>query len=417
MSFLSKKVCIISSLIIPLSLGTTCFANFLPPSSNNLYNGIDVSEWQANINFSKVKNSGVDIVYIRTGKGSNYVDAYFQANYKNAKAAGLNIGFYHYVTATTTDEAIKQANFFVSLIKDLDSDCKLAMDFESFDSLNTEEINAIASTFLQTVEELSGRDVIIYSNTYNAIDTWNESLTIYPLWIAEYGVEEPRVNDKWDSWVGFQYSDTGTISGITSNSVDLDYFTYDIFLAPGSTSSNTSSSSSSSSNTLPSSHISSITYIVQPGDTLSSIALRYNTTVAQLVSLNHIANPNLIYIGQSLILTSSTPSSNSNTSQVTYVVQSGDTLSAIALDHNTTVTELVTLNNIADPNLIYVGETLILPQASSTTSVNNSTYTVQVGDTLWSIAQQFNTTVATLTLLNNISNPNLIYPGEVIQLS
>ncbi|MDA3731330.1 LysM peptidoglycan-binding domain-containing protein [Niameybacter massiliensis] len=435
MSHFFKKIITAFFIIIPLLLSTICFASSLSPSSNTLYNGIDVSEWQGNIDFSQVKDSGIDIVYIRTGEGSNYIDAYFNTNYKNAKAAGLNIGFYHYVTATTPEEAIEQAKFFVSLTKDLDPNCKLAMDFESFGSLNNEQINTIASTFLQTVKELSGKDVIIYSDTYNAINTWDNSLTIYPLWVAEYDVTEPRANDKWNHWVGFQYSDAGTVPGINTNSVDLDHFTPDIFLSGGSnvTSSNTSSTNTSSGSS--SNSLSYITYIVQSGDTLSAIALQYNTTVAELVALNNISNPNFIYVGESLTIPSSdtsptsstnttsstTTSSNTNTTSPTYIVQSGDTLSAIALQYNTTVAELVDLNNISNPNFIYVGETLILPQITSQTSTNiptntSSTYTVQVGDTLWGIAQQFDTTVATLTSLNNLSNPNLIYPGEIIQL-
>lgn len=363
MSHFFKKIITAFFIIIPLLLSTLCFASSLSASSNTLYNGIDVSEWQGNIDFSQVKDSGIDIVYIRTGEGSNYIDAYFNTNYKNAKAAGLNIGFYHYVTATTPEEAIEQAKFFVSLTKDLDPNCKLAMDFESFGSLNNGEINTIASTFLQTVKELSGKDVIIYSDTYNAINTWNNSLTIYPLWVAEYDVTEPRANDKWNHWVGFQYSDAGTVPGINTTSVDLDHFTPDIFL---SGTSNATSSNTSSTNT-------------------------------------------------------SSGSSSNSLSYITYIVQSGDTLSAIALQYNTTVAELVALNNISNPNFIYVGETLILPQTTSQTSTNiptntSSTYTVQVGDTLWGIAQQFDTTVATLTSLNNLSNPNLIYPGEIIQL-
>ena len=91
---------------------------------------------------------------------------------------------------------------------------------------------------------------------------------------------------------------------------------------------------------------------MQAGDTLSGIAARFGTTVAELVSLNNISDPNLIYVGQVLKIPSSGNSSR------TYTVQAGDTLSYIAAKFGTTVANLVTLNNISDPNLIYVGQVL-----------------------------------------------------------
>lgn len=69
-------------------------------SSEVLYNGIDVSDWQGYIDYSQVKNSGIDIVYIKASQGSTIIDSYFEANYNNAKANGLKVGFYHFLTAT-----------------------------------------------------------------------------------------------------------------------------------------------------------------------------------------------------------------------------------------------------------------------------------------------------------------------------
>ena len=86
--------------------------------------------------------------------------------------------------------------------------------------------------------------------------------------------------------------------------------------------------------------------------TLSGIATKFGTTVANLVSLNNISDPNLIYVGQVLKLPSSGNSSR------TYIVQEGDTLSSIATKFGTTVVNLVSLNNISNANLIYVGQVL-----------------------------------------------------------
>ncbi|NLF28953.1 MAG: LysM peptidoglycan-binding domain-containing protein, partial [Clostridiales bacterium] len=103
------------------------------------------------------------------------------------------------------------------------------------------------------------------------------------------------------------------------------------------------------------------TYTVVRGDTLSGIAARFGTTVAELVRLNNIANPNLIFPGQVLIISEGT--TPPPTGQ-TYTVVRGDTLSGIANRFGTTVAELVRLNGIADPNLIFPGQILIIREGS-----------------------------------------------------
>ena len=156
------------------------------------------------------------------------------------------------------------------------------------------------------------------------------------------------------------------------------------------------------------------TYTVQRNDNLTEIAARFGTTVAELVRLNNIANPNLIYPGQVLIIRESggsTPPSGATT----YTVQRNDNLTEIAARFGTTVAELVRLNNISNPNLIYPGQVLIIRESGgSTPPSGTTTYTVQRNDNLTEIAARFGTTVAELVRLNNISNPNLIYPGQVL---
>ena len=120
------------------------------PSNEQIYQGIDVSSWQGNIDFSAVKNSGIDFVYIKSSEGTRYIDPYFEQNYQNAKANGLKVGFYHYVTARNTEQAREQANFFARVISNKSPDCRLAMDFESFGNLTVNEINQISMVFLET---------------------------------------------------------------------------------------------------------------------------------------------------------------------------------------------------------------------------------------------------------------------------
>ena len=99
-----------------------------------MYKGIDVSVWQGDIDFSKVKEHGIEAVYIRAGEGDNITDKYFESNYQKARSAGLKYGFYHYVTARSTVQAKEQANFFANLIHTKPQDMRAAMDFENLRS-------------------------------------------------------------------------------------------------------------------------------------------------------------------------------------------------------------------------------------------------------------------------------------------
>lgn len=335
--------------IITLLFTIPVFA--FPPSNNELYNGIDVSEWQGRIDFERVKQSGIDIVYIRVSEGTDYIDPYFKENYEQARENDLKTGFYHYVTARTTEEARKEAEFFVSNIKGTQPDCKLAMDFEVFGDLSKNEINEISKVFLETVQELSGKECIIYSDAYNAAETFDEELAKeYAIWVADYFVSEPANNGKWSFWVGFQYSDIGKVNGINGN-VDKDYFTNGVLLNDTSEIPTDTSDSNDEQ----------FKYItIKRGETLSKIAIRYNTFYEYLAKINDISNPNLIYVGEKLKV----PVINReihDTSHILYVVKAGNTLNQIAREYNVSIERIVELNDIKNPNLIYVGEVLRIP--------------------------------------------------------
>ena len=165
-----------------------------------------------------------------------------------------------------------------------------------------------------------------------------------------------------------------------------------------------------------------ITYTVQRGDTLWAIARRYGTTSEEIAEINNISNPNLIYPGQQLkIPTNSTTEGEETrgTGDIIYTVQRGDTLSRIAREYNVTVAHIVELNDISNPNLIYPGDKLRITE-SDVTNLNPipkntySTYTVRRGDTLSEIARRFGVSVNYLVTANNIQNPNLIFPGQIL---
>ncbi|WP_143875769.1 LysM peptidoglycan-binding domain-containing protein, partial [Oenococcus oeni] len=127
--------------------------------------------------------------------------------------------------------------------------------------------------------------------------------------------------------------------------------------------------------------------------------------------------------------TSSTSSSSTSSSSKSYTVASGDTLTSIAKAYGTTVSAIATANNISNPDYIYVGEVLTIGSSTSTstststsstssssTSSSSKSYTVASGDTLTSIAKAYGVSISTLAKLNNISNTNLIYAGTTLKI-
>lgn len=155
------------------------------------------------------------------------------------------------------------------------------------------------------------------------------------------------------------------------------------------------------------------TYIVQKGDTLWSIAKRFNVGVNELKLTNNLSS-NLIDVGQSLIIPGVAPSDQTN---VTYVVQKGDTLYSIAKTNNTTVDELVNLNDLDNTDL-FIGQILELPNTGQSGVDNVYTedkYTVQKGDTLYSIALKYGVTPQELVNKNNLTS-NIIYVGDILTI-
>ena len=381
----------------------------LTPKGDLSYEGIDVSNWQRNIDYSQVKNSGVQIVYIKASEGTTFKDPYLEQNYSNAKANGLKVGFYHYLTATSVWQARAQADFFASVIEGKDVDCKLAMDYEEFFGEGKIEINEIALAFMKRVKEITKKDVIVYSNLNNVKNTFGDDVANEGrLWLAYYSNTQNliNVNSSWTNYIGLQYTSSGQVQGISGN-VDKDRFSKEIFMEDIQEAEDPMNTNI-------------INYIVKVGDTLSQIALRYGTTVTEIARLNNIKNVNLIYPGQVLeVITNSNNSQENQANRIIYTIRYGDTLSGIAKRYGASIQNLVNWNNIKNPNLIYAGNTLVVYTNSYNNSSNNissNTYVVKRGDNLWNIAIRYNTTVRRLVSLNGIRNPNLIYPGQILKI-
>lgn len=321
-------------------------------STPNVIKGIDVSQWQGFINFPKVKDDGIEMVYIKATEGIDFVDPFFETNYTNARTADLNIGFYHYLTARSVSQARQEAYHFVDTIRGKTSQGKLAMDFEDLKGLSREEINDISLAFLKAVENYSNKEAAIYSDAYNASHTFEPDLSAFSLWIAEYGVAAPSTDNPWGMWDGWQYTDNLRINGITGN-VDGDYFREGIF--------NTSSEPVDVTGTKTPPRTTMVLYRVMPGDTLSDIARKYHTSVNSIAAVNHITNPNFIYTGEMLRIPIDDNRGVAD-NYILYTVEKGNTLYSIALSHRTTVAALERLNRLSDPSLIFPGQILKLPR-------------------------------------------------------
>jgi lysozyme len=164
--------------------------------------------------------------------------------------------------------------------------------------------------------------------------------------------------------------------------------------------------------------------VVQPGENLTDIAIRYNTTVEALITTNRLGNAARIVPGQVLTLP---PTGGAATFPRTYLVDIGETLRNIGTRFGATWEQLAAYNNISNPNLIYAGVIIQIPPvgyvppappATGGPIVNppqtTITYVVQQGDTLSAIAQRFNVTVASLAQYNNITNNRAIFAGDVL---
>lgn len=154
-------------------------------------------------------------------------------------------------------------------------------------------------------------------------------------------------------------------------------------------------------------------YIVKQGDSLYSIARTYNTTVQELKEINNLTSNNLS-IGQTLKIPVVNDSSSGETS-ITYVVKKGDSLYSIASKYNVTITEIKKANNLTS-NLLSIGQTLKIPMTTSDTpSEDYVEYTVKKGDSLYSIAKRYDVSVEELIDFNNLKS-SILSVGQVLKI-
>ncbi|TWU00539.1 Lysozyme M1 precursor [Botrimarina colliarenosi] len=225
-------------------------ATLMAPAASADLLGIDVSKWQASVNWNAMANAGVDFGFARATIGTNDNDEYFAQNMNGARAAGIPIGPYHYahpesfmnpLSAPVKQDAVNEANDFVDRIKPYydnypGSYLRPVLDVEELPS-NTEVnttaeqrtyLSAWIKDFNNVVQDRLGVDVILYSNGYYASTFYTPDLAAFDLWFAKPtgspNSSPPTSSNMgiWNDWVFWQYSWTGNVGG--ENPLDLNTF-------------------------------------------------------------------------------------------------------------------------------------------------------------------------------------------------
>lgn len=204
------------------TFSTETFALKACPDGEML-DGIDVSKWQGAIDWTAVAADGIDFAFIRVSDGLYYQDAYFQANWSEAKANGIVRGVYQFFRSD--EDPVAQAQYLLDEMGPLEpGDLPPVCDVETADGQSAATIADRVQTWLDVVEGALGVKPLIYTSP----GVWGSivnsgAFSDYPLWVAHWGASCPTMPTGWTDWVVWQTSDNGSIAGI-SGDVDTNKF-------------------------------------------------------------------------------------------------------------------------------------------------------------------------------------------------
>ena len=315
---------------------------------------VDEASWQEGIDNTILD---CDAVIVKATQGTGYINPICDSLYQAAKSAGKLLGVYHYASG---GNATAEADFFLDNIQGYIGEAMLVLDWESGENAQWGNPNW-CKEFCDRVHARTGINPVVYVQN-SAVDQV-ANLTDNGLWIAQYADNNPMgwVDSPWNTitvnHIMHQYTSSGAISG-WSGPLDLSLFFGDAnaWQAYAGATGQSVPTPQVQAYTQPVAQTDGTTYIVQAGDTLSGIASIYGTTYQHLAEINGISDPNVIYAGQEIVI-SGEPVANVSGEEY-YTIQDGDTLSGIGATHGVSWQWLAEVNNISDPNLIYPGKTI-----------------------------------------------------------
>ena len=187
--------------------------------------GIDISHWQGNIDFQKVKEAGVEFVYIRVGRGNGIggeyvIDKKFEKNIEGFNKVGIPVGVYFYSFANSVQDATEEAKWVLQHIKNYDVDLEIVFDWENWSSfqefdLSFKKLTNLASSFGKVVKN-KGYQAMLYSSKNYLENVWYP--VDFPVWLAHY-TDNTDYSGKYKVW---QLCNNGRVDGINDNLVDID---------------------------------------------------------------------------------------------------------------------------------------------------------------------------------------------------
>lgn len=323
-------------------------------------NGVDMASYQANAHAGRLPG---DFVICKATEGTGYVNPHCDRHYQQAKNAGKELGVYHYAKPSNGNSPADESTFFVRNCEGYLGEAIFFLDWEDGHTVGYVDW---AHEFLDRVSSMVGAKPPIYmSESVVITHDWRSVVADdYGLWVAKYRDMIPDYNynmdlagaapvvDEWPFAAMWQWTSVGRLDSY-DGPIDCNRFFGDRAAWRAYVNGSAVQPNPVPIPPAPQPEPSN-TYVVQYGDTLWGIAIRFGTSVAHLVAINGIKDPDRIYAGQVLRV------SGERESRV-YVVVQGDSLSSIAARYGTTWQELQRINGIPNADLIHPGDLIRLP--------------------------------------------------------
>lgn len=298
---------------------------------------IDISSYQepSKINYD-VLSKELDHVIIRSQYGSRLVDKAFKTHHREFRKRGIPTSAYAWVRGISIADMKKEAEDFYSRTKEFQP----VFWFLDVEERSMKDIRSGVSAYVKRLRELGAKNIGIYIG-HHLYPFFNLNLKeVDAVWIPHYGRNTGKVDSKPAYPCDIhQYTSKGQLKGYNG------YLDLNRLMGGFSFEGKREESEK--------------IYIVKPGDTLWALSRRFGVSIDELVAWNNIKNRDLILVGQKLRLEAAIEPS---TSKIIYKVKKGDTLSHIALKYGIKVEDIVKANNIKNPDLIYIGDLLIIPK-------------------------------------------------------